>query len=95
MVLSKQKGKSVLVGQGTFNMGDLITNNNREIPLQSSVDVTKGAGTIGIKKCDVIAKPGFLEYIRGGIELNAVVAVDLTGSNGDPRSPDSLHSISP
>uniref|UniRef100_A0AAR2LL60 C2 domain-containing protein n=1 Tax=Pygocentrus nattereri TaxID=42514 RepID=A0AAR2LL60_PYGNA len=37
----------------------------------------------------------FLDYIMGGCQLNFTVGVDFTGSNGDPRSPDSLHYISP
>ncbi|PRP81554.1 copine-8-like, partial [Planoprotostelium fungivorum] len=39
--------------------------------------------------------PSFLEYIIGGTEISLVVAVDFTGSNGDPRSPTSLHYFSP
>ncbi|PON73991.1 Protein BONZAI [Parasponia andersonii] len=37
----------------------------------------------------------FLDYISSGYELNFMVAVDFTGSNGDPRRPDSLHYIDP
>lgn len=33
----------------------------------------------------------FLDYIFGGCEINVHVAIDFTLSNGDPRSPDSLH----
>ncbi|KAD6796284.1 hypothetical protein R6Q59_019911 [Mikania micrantha] len=35
----------------------------------------------------------FLDYISSGFELNFMVAVDFTASNGDPRSPSSLHYI--
>jgi hypothetical protein len=35
--------------------------------------------------------PTMLDYIQGGCELNLIVAVDYTGSNGDPRNPNSLH----
>ena len=35
----------------------------------------------------------FLDYIKGGLRLNLVVAVDMTASNGDPASPHSLHYI--
>jgi len=35
----------------------------------------------------------FLEYISGGCEINATVAIDFTGSNGDPRKPGTLHSL--
>lgn len=36
----------------------------------------------------------FIDYISSGFELNFMVAVDFTASNGDPRRPDSLHCIS-
>jgi len=39
--------------------------------------------------------PTFSEFIQGGCEINLVVAIDFTGSNGDPRSPESLHYIDP
>ncbi|XP_076919324.1 protein BONZAI 3-like [Bidens hawaiensis] len=35
----------------------------------------------------------FLDYISSGFELNFMVAVDFTASNGDPRSLNSLHYI--
>ncbi|CAI9113749.1 OLC1v1014416C1 [Oldenlandia corymbosa var. corymbosa] len=37
----------------------------------------------------------FLDYLAGGYELNFMVAVDFTASNGNPRLPDSLHYIDP
>ena len=33
----------------------------------------------------------FLDYISGGCQINLVCAIDYTASNGDPRSPKSLH----
>lgn len=37
----------------------------------------------------------FLDYLTGGCELNFMVAIDFTASNGNPRLPDSLHYIDP
>uniref|UniRef100_A0A665VV63 Copine-3 n=1 Tax=Echeneis naucrates TaxID=173247 RepID=A0A665VV63_ECHNA len=37
----------------------------------------------------------FLDYIMGGCQINFTIAIDFTGSNGDPKSPNSLHYISP
>ncbi|KAJ8526372.1 hypothetical protein K7X08_028849 [Anisodus acutangulus] len=37
----------------------------------------------------------FLDYISSGFELSFMVAVDFTASNGNPRSPDSLHYFDP
>ncbi|KAJ9682159.1 hypothetical protein PVL29_018174 [Vitis rotundifolia] len=35
----------------------------------------------------------FIDYVSSGFELNFMVAVDFTASNGNPRTPDSLHYI--
>ena len=35
-----------------------------------------------------------MDYIRGGCEINLVVGVDFTGSNGTPSEPSSLHFLS-
>ncbi|KAL7191603.1 hypothetical protein ACSBR2_023641 [Camellia fascicularis] len=37
----------------------------------------------------------FLDYLSGGCELNFMVAIDFTASNGNPRLPDSLHYVDP
>ncbi|XP_024195065.1 protein BONZAI 3 isoform X1 [Rosa chinensis] len=37
----------------------------------------------------------FLDYISSGFELNFMVAVDFTASNGNPQQHDSLHYIDP
>ncbi|GAB4860348.1 Protein BONZAI 2 [Ancistrocladus abbreviatus] len=37
----------------------------------------------------------FLDYLSAGHELNFMVAIDFTASNGNPRLPDSLHYIDP
>jgi len=52
--------------------------------------------TLAVKEEPAAApKPGFLDYVAGGCELNVVVAIDFTGSNGDPRKPGTLHHIDP
>lgn len=35
----------------------------------------------------------FLDYIMGGTEINLMVAIDFTGSNGAPTDPKSLHYV--
>eukprot|EP00978_Attheya_sp_CCMP212_P015660 scaffold40347_cov55-Attheya_sp.AAC.1 len=41
------------------------------------------------------SRASFVDYVSGGCELNVVVAIDFTGSNGDPRKPGTLHHIDP
>ena len=39
-------------------------------------------------------KPTFVDYITGNLDLDMCVAIDFTGSNGDPRKPGTLHHFS-
>uniref|UniRef100_A0A7S2XS77 C2 domain-containing protein n=1 Tax=Attheya septentrionalis TaxID=420275 RepID=A0A7S2XS77_9STRA len=45
----------------------------------------------GVRSSIKAKTPTFIEYISGGCELNLCVAIDFTGSNGDPRIPGTLH----
>jgi len=40
-------------------------------------------------------RPQFVDYITGGCELELCIAIDFTGSNGDPRVPGTLHYMNP
>lgn len=40
-------------------------------------------------------RPRFVDYLSGGMELELCIAIDFTGSNGDPRRPGTLHYIHP
>ncbi|XP_010077629.1 PREDICTED: LOW QUALITY PROTEIN: copine-1-like, partial [Pterocles gutturalis] len=55
----------------------------------------KNSGIIRIKSCKIETEYSFLDYVMGGCQINFTVGVDFTGSNGDPKSPDSLHYVSP
>ncbi|KAE8123777.1 hypothetical protein FH972_018706 [Carpinus fangiana] len=46
-----------------------------------------------VDKFSLSTKHSFLDYLAGGCELNFMVAIDFTASNGNPRLPDSLHYI--
>jgi len=51
----------------------------------------KGSGTLVVRNCVIEKRHSFLDYIRGGEELNFMVAIDFTASNGAPSTPSSLH----
>uniref|UniRef100_A0A3P8XAS3 Copine-3 n=1 Tax=Esox lucius TaxID=8010 RepID=A0A3P8XAS3_ESOLU len=55
----------------------------------------KNSGVVSVKLCQVVKEYSFLDYIMGGCQINFTVGIDFTGSNGDPKSPQSLHYISP
>jgi Copine/C2 domain len=43
--------------------------------------------------CPEAPRPKFVDYLAGGLELQLSVAIDFTGSNGDPRKPGTLHYV--
>ncbi|XP_075994254.1 copine-3-like [Genypterus blacodes] len=55
----------------------------------------KNSGVICIRRCQVEKEYTFLDYIMGGCQINFTIAIDFTGSNGDPATPQSLHYINP
>uniref|UniRef100_A0A3Q0RUY9 Copine-3 n=1 Tax=Amphilophus citrinellus TaxID=61819 RepID=A0A3Q0RUY9_AMPCI len=55
----------------------------------------KNSGVVIVKSCELATQYTFLDYVMGGCQINFTVGIDFTGSNGDPRSPNSLHYMSP
>jgi len=51
----------------------------------------ENSGTVILKSIKIDQDTTFLDYIRGGLKLHFVVAVDFTTSNGMPNDPKSLH----
>jgi hypothetical protein len=61
--------------------------------LDTDTDTAVECGRFGAVSCALKEKASFLDYLAGGLELNFVVAVDYTASNGDPSDPTSLHFV--
>ncbi|GAB1603194.1 copine-3-like isoform X2 [Argonauta hians] len=55
----------------------------------------KDSGRLILRSMKITELHSFLEYVFGGMQINFTVAIDFTGSNGDPRSSSSLHYIDP
>jgi hypothetical protein len=55
----------------------------------------KKTGALILESFQVFKKPSFVDYLRGGLQLNLIVAIDFTGSNGVPKAPSSLHYMNP
>ena len=51
----------------------------------------KNSGLVILEQISVVTVPSFLDYIQGGTQVNFTLAVDFTGSNGNPADPRSLH----
>lgn len=60
-------------------------------PSKASKKGYKNSGTVTLLSCTVREQATFLDYIQRGTQMHFTVAVDFTASNGDPRTPGSLH----
>eukprot|EP01107_Rhizomastix_libera_P012501 TRINITY_DN314_c0_g1_i4.p1 TRINITY_DN314_c0_g1~~TRINITY_DN314_c0_g1_i4.p1 ORF type:complete len:545 (+),score=143.76 TRINITY_DN314_c0_g1_i4:16-1650(+) len=54
----------------------------------------ENSGSIILSRSESVKDYNFIDYLQGGMEINLVVAVDFTGSNGVPSTPTSLHYFS-
>ncbi|XP_046386200.1 copine-8-like [Ischnura elegans] len=82
--------KEMSQGPGTSTTYQLINRKKKE-KKQGSY---KGAGTIFLLHYEVQKAYTFLDYMKGGVNIHCTFAIDFTGSNGEPTSPNSLHYIS-
>lgn len=55
----------------------------------------KSVGQLKFTQLQMVKKPTFLSYLRSGLQLNLITAIDFTASNKDPRDPSSLHFMQP
>ena len=60
-----------------------LINNNTSLKLGSA-----GTGNLFV---DAIKNYFFIDYLRGGMQINLTVAIEFTGYNGLPNLPNSLH----
>lgn len=81
---------------GTLRKGPSADNTYQCInPKKQHKSKYKNSGIIMLQSIKFVKMYTFLDYIKSGVQLHFSVAVDFTASNGDPRSPDSLHYLNP
>ena len=71
-----------VLGKYTGPLSNLINKGGVNVPL---------VGGNAIISLELVKNYTFLDYIRGGMEINLTVGIDFTGSNGHPTKPNSLH----
>ncbi|CAG5116881.1 unnamed protein product, partial [Candidula unifasciata] len=55
----------------------------------------KDSGEIQVISCKIQPQYSFLDFIKGGMQMNFTVAIDFTASNGNPTQSTSLHFMNP
>ena len=61
--------------------------------LNKGTTIQLGSGKVAYISMESFKNYTFLDYIRGGMQINLAVGIDFTGSNGQPTRPNSLHYI--
>ena len=74
-------------GPGPENLYEVINEKKQ----QKKGSKYTNSGTVQLKSIRIESNPTFLDFIQSGLQVNFTVAIDFTGSNGNPKSPQSLH----
>ncbi|KAM3587495.1 uncharacterized protein V6R79_006887 [Siganus canaliculatus] len=77
-------------GQSQFNVYEVINPKKKEKKKRYL-----NSGTVTLLSFLVDIEVTFLDYIKGGTQINFTVAIDFTASNGNPAQPTSLHYMNP
>lgn len=79
-----------LVGSLEVPMQQLIDNSDRWLDVKNG---SKVVGQLRIRKMRFGVRPTMMDYIRDGMRISLITAIDFTGSNGNPKDSNSLHYI--
>jgi len=93
-----KSGKMDFIGDVRTTLEKLM--NSHEIPIINEKKRKKkrkynNSGVLHINEVRLHKIHSFLDYIAGGTEINLIVAIDYTASNGDPKYSGSLHYQNP
>ncbi len=82
-----------LIGNTELTLHELVSQPN----LVKALDNPKHKvnGSISFEKTRVEKRYTFLDFIQNGCEMNMILSIDFTGSNGVPTDPRSLHYFNP
>lgn len=77
-------------GETYMTVNDFVTSGVRQWTLKNPKTNSKVAGLV-LGNFTKEINYAFVDYLRGGIDINLITCIDFTGSNGMPTSPSSLH----
>ena len=95
-------GKEDFIGNFTMSLRELqgFGTSKKQIPLINDQLRRKksrysNSGMFIVDQCELYEAPTFIDFLRGGLQINLVCAIDYTGSNGNPSLANSLHYRNP
>ncbi|CAI5705284.1 unnamed protein product [Peronospora effusa] len=94
-------GKSELIGQVQTTLEEIRGKHGSSFVLHNeALQKKKGkkytnAGLLVAAEVEIYREHTFIDYLRGGLEMNLIIGIDYTASNGPPNDPRSLHFLDP
>lgn len=79
-----------LYGSVETSIQDMASGNTGKLML-TKPGKNKTYGEIRVRKCEIEKRHTFMEYLRGGMDMQLLAAIDFTGSNGHWLDTMSLH----
>mmetsp|Transcript_106698 Transcript_106698/g.309490 ORF Transcript_106698/g.309490 Transcript_106698/m.309490 type:complete len:679 (+) Transcript_106698:315-2351(+) len=93
------RGKHVNMGDFTTSVRELADNGaGFKFAVNSDKErknPSKNRGHVAVTHAMLYRSNTVIDYLRGGMEINVVVGIDYTGSNGNPALPGTLHYCDP
>ena len=86
MIFNENKSLAEELSSFTFTVEEAKNKISKNIELKETFGIVK------IRTKEFKSK-NFVDYIFSGMEINLIIAIDYTGSNGHPNNPNSLHYI--
>ena len=87
----KRNGNHKLIGKCETSTQSLLTSTKQTIPLSGGMEGV----SITVDECHFVPKASFFQFVQSGLDINFMVAIDYTASNGPPTNPNSLHYYNP
>lgn len=94
-------GSHDLIGEFTTTVNAMLKAAENEVtypcinPKKQSKKKYENSGIVHLTSFKLNRPMTFLDFVYGGMQLNFTVGIDFTASNGEPRTPNSLHYMDP
>lgn len=84
-----------LIGEASFTLQQVIDTPGTRLDLINPAKVGNrkylNSGTIRFEHVSILKEPNLLQFIKGGCQIRLMIAIDFTGSNGNPAEKGTLH----
>lgn len=72
----QSSGDHKFIGETSFTIKNITKDQQKEFTLKEK---GKSVGSIVFEQAMIQTKPEFIDYLRGGVQLNLILAIDFTG----------------